>query len=101
MQKQWKVPIDRDDADVICYQIAGNVYKALEEVKECDKMYKKALKNLKAGRYTVNMVSCSGRSKISLPLNNGKKVLNPTRAMVATIIMLLYIISIRKTKCGA
>ena len=25
-----KVLIDRDDADVICYQIAGNVYKALE-----------------------------------------------------------------------
>lgn len=39
-----KVLIDRDDADVISYQIAGNVYKALEEVKECDKMYKKALK---------------------------------------------------------
>jgi Tfp pilus assembly protein PilF len=36
--------IDRDDADVISFQIAGNVYKALEEVKECDKMYKKALK---------------------------------------------------------
>ncbi len=39
-----KVLMDRDDADVIAYQIAGNVYKALEEVKECDKMYKKALK---------------------------------------------------------
>ena len=39
-----KVLIDRVDADVISYQIAGNVYKALEEVKECDKMYKKALK---------------------------------------------------------
>jgi Tfp pilus assembly protein PilF len=36
--------IDRDDADVVTFQIAGNVYKALEEVKECDKMYKKALK---------------------------------------------------------
>jgi Tfp pilus assembly protein PilF len=36
--------IDRDDADVVCYQIAGNVYKALEQVKDCDKMYKKALK---------------------------------------------------------
>lgn len=36
--------INRNDADVVCYQIAGNVYKALEEVKECDKMYKKALK---------------------------------------------------------
>jgi tetratricopeptide (TPR) repeat protein len=36
--------IDRDDADVITYQIAGNVYKALEEVKDCEKMYKKAMK---------------------------------------------------------
>lgn len=36
--------LDRDDADVVVYQIAGNVYKALEEVKEADKMYKKAIK---------------------------------------------------------
>jgi len=36
--------VERDDADVVTFQIAGNVYKALEEVKECDKMYKKALK---------------------------------------------------------
>lgn len=36
--------IERDDADVNCFQIAGNVYKALEEVKACDKMYKKGLK---------------------------------------------------------
>jgi len=36
--------IDRDDADVVTFQIAGNVYKALEEGKECEKMYKKALK---------------------------------------------------------
>jgi Tfp pilus assembly protein PilF len=36
--------IDRDDADVIVYQIAGNVYKALEEVKDCEKMYKKGIK---------------------------------------------------------
>ncbi len=36
--------INRDDADVVSFQIAGNVYKALEEVKDCDKMYKKALK---------------------------------------------------------
>jgi len=39
-----KTMIERDDADVITYQIGGNVYKALEEVKEADKMYKKALK---------------------------------------------------------
>ena len=36
--------INRDDADVVTYQIAGNVFKALEEPKECEKMYKKALK---------------------------------------------------------
>jgi Tfp pilus assembly protein PilF len=38
------VLIDRDDADVVTFQIAGNVYKALEEVKGCDKIYKKGLK---------------------------------------------------------
>ena len=35
---------DRDDADVATYQIAGNVYKAMEDAKDCEKMYKKALK---------------------------------------------------------
>jgi len=39
-----KTLVDRDDADVVTYQLAGNVYKALEEVKECDKLYKKGLK---------------------------------------------------------
>ena len=39
-----KALVDRDDADVMTYQIAGNVYKALQEVKDCEKMYKKALK---------------------------------------------------------
>lgn len=36
--------IDRDDADVVCFQIAGNVYKALEMPKDCEKVYKKGLK---------------------------------------------------------
>src|SRR5690554_6630184 len=36
--------VDRDDADVVVYQLAGNVYKALEEAKECEKVYKKGLK---------------------------------------------------------
>src|ERR1043166_10037344 len=36
--------IDRDDADEVSFQIAGNVYKALEQFKDCDKMYKKGLK---------------------------------------------------------
>jgi tetratricopeptide (TPR) repeat protein len=33
-----------DDADVVTFQLGGNIYKALEEVKEAEKMYKKALK---------------------------------------------------------
>lgn len=39
-----KVLIEDDNADVVTFQIAGNVYKALEEVKECEKIYKKGLK---------------------------------------------------------
>ncbi|HEX8316663.1 MAG TPA: tetratricopeptide repeat protein [Flavisolibacter sp.] len=36
--------IEKDDIDVASYQIAGTVFRALEEVKEADKMYKKAIK---------------------------------------------------------
>jgi tetratricopeptide (TPR) repeat protein len=36
--------LDKDDADVVVFQLAGNVYKALEEVKECERVYKKGLK---------------------------------------------------------
>ena len=36
--------VERDDADVVSFQIAGNVYKALEEPKECEKVYKKGIK---------------------------------------------------------
>jgi tetratricopeptide (TPR) repeat protein len=36
--------IDRNDADAVTFQIAGNVYKALEMVKDAEKMYKKGLK---------------------------------------------------------
>jgi tetratricopeptide (TPR) repeat protein len=39
-----KPMLDRDDADEVTYQIAGNIYKALEEVKDADKMYKRGLK---------------------------------------------------------
>lgn len=34
----------REDADVQAYQIAGNVFKGVGDPKECDKLYKKALK---------------------------------------------------------
>ncbi len=36
--------LDRNDADIQVYQISGNVYKALEEVKAAEKLYKRALK---------------------------------------------------------
>ena len=36
--------INRDDADVMSFQLAGNVYKALEDPKECEKVYKQGLK---------------------------------------------------------
>lgn len=36
--------IDRDDVDVASFQIAGNVYKALEDAKGCDRLYRRALK---------------------------------------------------------
>lgn len=39
-----KAALDRDDADVTVYQLAGNVYKALEEPKDAEKLYKRALK---------------------------------------------------------
>jgi Tfp pilus assembly protein PilF len=36
--------MDRDDADVVTFQIAGNVYKALEDPKNCERAYKRGLK---------------------------------------------------------
>jgi Tfp pilus assembly protein PilF len=35
---------DRDDADVQVFQIAGNIFKVLEDSRTCDKVYKKGLK---------------------------------------------------------
>src|SRR5688572_24529594 len=36
--------LDRPDADVMTYQIAGNIYKALEQAKDAEKVYKQGLK---------------------------------------------------------
>jgi len=36
--------LDNNNADVQAYQIGGNIYKALEEVKDAEKMYKRGLK---------------------------------------------------------
>lgn len=35
---------ERADADEACFQLAGNALKALEEVKECEKLYAKGIK---------------------------------------------------------
>jgi tetratricopeptide (TPR) repeat protein len=43
-----KAALDRDDADVVTYQLAGNVYKALEQPKDAEKLYKRALKKFPA-----------------------------------------------------
>jgi tetratricopeptide (TPR) repeat protein len=43
-QATVKPLVDRADADVRTFQVAGNVYKAIEEVKECEKTYRKGLK---------------------------------------------------------
>jgi tetratricopeptide (TPR) repeat protein len=43
MEVAKKFP-DRQDADVQSFQILGMIYKAIEEVKDCEKMYRTALK---------------------------------------------------------
>jgi tetratricopeptide (TPR) repeat protein len=40
--------IDRDDADATSFQLAGNVYRALENTKEAGRMYRRALKKFPA-----------------------------------------------------
>lgn len=37
--------LQREDADMQVYQIAGNIYKALDELKECGKIYRKGLES--------------------------------------------------------
>jgi tetratricopeptide (TPR) repeat protein len=39
-----KTVLDREDADDQCYQIAGYIYKQLEQTKECEKLYRKGIK---------------------------------------------------------
>lgn len=42
--EEIKPVLDREDADDQCYQIAGNIYKQLDQPKECEKVYRKGLK---------------------------------------------------------
>ncbi|MFT3937028.1 MAG: hypothetical protein QM726_25605 [Chitinophagaceae bacterium] len=44
MQVVMKPLLEREDADVDTYQLGGMLYKALNDPKECEKVYKKALK---------------------------------------------------------
>ena len=44
MQATMKPLLERPDADVEVYQLGGMLYKATGDFKECDKVYKKALK---------------------------------------------------------
>ncbi len=39
-----KPVLDSKDADDQCFQIAGNIYKQLDQIKECEKVYRKGLK---------------------------------------------------------
>ena len=39
-----KPVLDSKDADDQCFQIAGNIYKQLDQTKECEKVYRKGLK---------------------------------------------------------
>lgn len=36
--------LEKDEADDQCFQIAGNIYKQLSMLKDCEKLYKKAIK---------------------------------------------------------
>jgi tetratricopeptide (TPR) repeat protein len=40
----YKPILEREDADDQCFQIAGDIYLAMEDTKECEKVYKKGLK---------------------------------------------------------
>ena len=43
-----KPVLDSKDADDQCFQIAGNIYKQLDQPKECEKVYRKGLKKFPA-----------------------------------------------------
>lgn len=40
----YKPLLDREEADDQCFQVAADIYIALDQVKECDKVYKRGLK---------------------------------------------------------
>ncbi len=50
----YKPIVEREDADDQCFQIAGDIYLALENPKECEKVYKKGLKKFSASGALYN-----------------------------------------------
>jgi tetratricopeptide (TPR) repeat protein len=50
----YKPLLDLDEADDQCFQVAGDIYIALDQVKECDKVYKKGLKKFPASGALYN-----------------------------------------------
>ncbi len=40
----YKSILERDDADDQCFQVTGDIYLAMDDTKECEKVYKKGLK---------------------------------------------------------
>jgi lipopolysaccharide biosynthesis regulator YciM len=42
--EMYKPILEREDADDQCFQIAGDIYLAMNDTKECEKVYKKGLK---------------------------------------------------------
>jgi tetratricopeptide (TPR) repeat protein len=47
--------LDNDNADDQCYQIAGDIYIALDDIKECEKIYKKGLKKFSLSGTLYNL----------------------------------------------
>lgn len=46
--------LDKDDADDQCFQVAGDIYQALMDTKECEKVYKKGIKKFPASGALYN-----------------------------------------------
>lgn len=46
--------LERDDVDDQCFQIAGNIYKEMDDPKECEKVYKRGLKKFPASGALYN-----------------------------------------------
>jgi len=49
-----KPVLDREDADDQSFQVAGNIYKAMDMPKECEKLYKRGLKKFPASGALYN-----------------------------------------------